>query len=131
MSCSKLVTTRLCVVDSFPILKIVPSWFPGAGFQKKAQDMKKLTEEVRTVAFKHVQKQVVGEFVISENWVIDLSNRPMEPPFALMLRVTLNRVKRNRPQKKPMRYALSLGTCISVCDFFISITLSTMLKSHP
>ncbi|KAF8832757.1 hypothetical protein HHX47_DHR1002000 [Lentinula edodes] len=46
------------LVDSFPILKIVPSWFPGAGFQKKAQDMKKLTEEVRTVAFKHVQKQV-------------------------------------------------------------------------
>ena len=23
-------------VDFFPILKYVPSWFPGAGFQKKA-----------------------------------------------------------------------------------------------
>jgi hypothetical protein len=24
------------LVDLFPILKYVPSWFPGAGFQKKA-----------------------------------------------------------------------------------------------
>ncbi|KAJ3722204.1 cytochrome P450 [Lentinula raphanica] len=46
------------LVDSFPILKIVPSWFPGAGFQRKAQDMKELTEQVRTVAFKYAQAQV-------------------------------------------------------------------------
>ncbi|KAJ3794175.1 cytochrome P450 [Lentinula aff. detonsa] len=46
------------LVDSFPILKIVPSWVPGAGFQRKAQDMKILTEQVRTVAFKYAQTQV-------------------------------------------------------------------------
>ncbi|KAH7874485.1 cytochrome P450 [Lentinula edodes] len=40
------------LVDSFPILKIVPSWFPGAGFQKKAQDMKKLTEEADGTAIR-------------------------------------------------------------------------------
>ncbi|KAJ3752006.1 cytochrome P450 [Lentinula raphanica] len=53
------------LVDSFPILKIVPSWFPGAGFQRKAQDMKELTEQVRTVAFKYAQAQNEGTAIQS------------------------------------------------------------------
>ncbi|KIK56493.1 hypothetical protein GYMLUDRAFT_263604 [Collybiopsis luxurians FD-317 M1] len=47
------------LVDSFPIMKMIPSWFPGAQFQKKALEMRKLTEEVRILAFQHAQKQVM------------------------------------------------------------------------
>ncbi|KAJ4490803.1 cytochrome P450 [Lentinula aciculospora] len=45
------------LVDTLPILKIIPSWFPRAGFQKKAQAMKELTEDVRTLAFQHTQHE--------------------------------------------------------------------------
>ena len=31
------------LVDLFPILKYVPSWFPGAGFQKKAIRVREAT----------------------------------------------------------------------------------------
>ena len=46
-------------VDLFPILKYVPSWFPGAGFQKKAAGWKKLINEMAERPFHHVQEQLV------------------------------------------------------------------------
>ena len=47
-------------VDLFPILVYVPSWFPGAGFQKKAEYWKKLTEDLIEKPFRYVQEQLVG-----------------------------------------------------------------------
>ncbi|KAF9268002.1 cytochrome P450 [Marasmius fiardii PR-910] len=35
------------LVDFLPILKFVPSWFPGAGFKRKAKSWKKYSEELR------------------------------------------------------------------------------------
>ena len=46
-------------VDLFPILKYVPSWFPGAGFQKKAAIWKKFINEMAEKPFRHVQEQLV------------------------------------------------------------------------
>ena len=46
-------------VDFFPLLKYVPSWFPGAGFQRKAARVK---EDINTMAekpFRYVQEQLV------------------------------------------------------------------------
>ena len=46
-------------VDLIPILKYVPSWFPGAGFQRKAA---RLREGINTMAekpFRYVQEQLV------------------------------------------------------------------------
>ena len=46
-------------VDLIPILKYVPSWFPGAGFQKKAA---RWLEGINTMAetpFRYVQEQLV------------------------------------------------------------------------
>ena len=46
-------------VDFLPILKYVPSWFPGAGFQRKAA---RLREGINTMAekpFRYVQEQLV------------------------------------------------------------------------
>jgi hypothetical protein len=47
------------LVDSFPILKYVPSWFPGAGFQKKAARWKEAINTMVEKPFRHVQEQLV------------------------------------------------------------------------
>ena len=46
-------------VDSFPILKHVPSWFPGAGFQKKATRVREATNIMVEKPFCYVQEQLV------------------------------------------------------------------------
>ena len=46
-------------VDLFPILKYVPSWFPGAGFQKKAVRWREVTNAMADKPFRHVQEQLV------------------------------------------------------------------------
>ena len=46
-------------VDMFPILKYVPSWFPGAGFQKKAARWREGVNSMVENPFRHVQKQLV------------------------------------------------------------------------
>jgi hypothetical protein len=48
-------------VDLFPILAYVPSWFPGAGFQKKAAHWRKLNATLVEKPFHYVQEQLVGE----------------------------------------------------------------------
>ena len=49
------------LVDLFPILLYVPSWFPGAGFKKKAAYWRKLTTTLVEKPFRYVQEQLVGE----------------------------------------------------------------------
>jgi len=34
------------LVDQIPLLKYVPAWFPGAGFQRKAEECKRLTKDM-------------------------------------------------------------------------------------
>ena len=46
-------------VDSFPILKYVPSWFPGAGFQKKGELVRDTIYTMAEHPFRHVQEQLV------------------------------------------------------------------------
>ena len=48
-------------VDLFPILKYVPSWFPGAGFQKKAAYWRELNAAVIEKPFRYVEEQLVGD----------------------------------------------------------------------
>ena len=49
------------LVDIFPILKHVPSWFPGAGFQKKAAHWREVNASVVNKPFCHVKEQLVGD----------------------------------------------------------------------
>ena len=49
-------------VDMFPILKYVPSWFPGAGFQKKAARWREGIHIMADKPFCHVQEQLVEVF---------------------------------------------------------------------
>ena len=46
-------------VDLLPILKYVPSWFPGAGFQKKAAGWRDNFNTMAEKPFRHVQEQLV------------------------------------------------------------------------
>ena len=48
-------------VDLFPLLKYVPSWFPGAGFQKKAAHWREVNAALADKPFRHVEEQLVGE----------------------------------------------------------------------
>jgi hypothetical protein len=47
------------LVDLFPILKHVPSWFPGAGFQKKAARWREAAHIMADKPFRQVQEQLV------------------------------------------------------------------------
>ena len=46
-------------VDFLPILKYVPSWFPGAGFQKKAARWREALNTMAETPFVHVKDQLV------------------------------------------------------------------------
>lgn len=47
------------LVDTFPILKYVPSWFPGAGFQRRAKEWKTLADFIFDGPFEALTKSVV------------------------------------------------------------------------
>ena len=55
-------------VDLFPILKYVPSWFPGAGFQKKAAHWRKVNAALSEKPFRYVQEQLVGAIFFFERF---------------------------------------------------------------
>jgi hypothetical protein len=48
-------------VDFFPILKYVPSWVPGAGFQKQATHWRELNASMTGKPFRFVKEQLVGD----------------------------------------------------------------------
>ena len=47
------------LVDLVPILKYVPSWFPGAGFQKKAARWREANNTMAEKPFRHVKEHLV------------------------------------------------------------------------
>jgi hypothetical protein len=48
-------------VDLFPSLKYLPSWFPGAGFQKKAAHWREVNASLSGNPFRYVEDQLVRE----------------------------------------------------------------------
>ncbi|KZP19024.1 cytochrome P450 [Athelia psychrophila] len=48
------------LVDTFPLLKYVPAWVPGAGFQRKTQEWKKLAVELLNSPFDAVKKEIAS-----------------------------------------------------------------------
>ncbi|KAJ7146858.1 cytochrome P450 [Mycena epipterygia] len=46
------------LVDSIPVLKHVPDWFPGAGFKRKAKKWRKLARALQDVPFAEVKRQI-------------------------------------------------------------------------
>ena len=50
------------LVDFLPILKYVPIWFPGAGFQKKAAHWSHINASMKQKPFDYVKDQLVSFF---------------------------------------------------------------------
>ena len=68
-------------VDLFPILRYVPSWFPGAGFQKKAARWREAINTMAEKPFHHVQEQLVYytfPFLVKSLWASFLNNDSSE-----------------------------------------------------
>ena len=47
------------LVDIFPILRYVPSWVPGATFQKEAKIYRQLQEESRQLPYEETIRNIV------------------------------------------------------------------------
>lgn len=48
------------LVDTFPIMKYIPSWFPGAGWKRKANHWRHVNQEVCHGPFDMVKEQIVS-----------------------------------------------------------------------
>ncbi|KAF7364910.1 O-methylsterigmatocystin oxidoreductase [Mycena venus] len=59
------------VVNAFPILKHLPSWMPGAGFQRFAAESRQIVQEMRDVPYNFV-KQNMRDGVDSKSMVAKL-----------------------------------------------------------
>ncbi|KAF8884723.1 cytochrome P450 [Gymnopilus junonius] len=64
------------LVDILPILKYVPEWMPGAGFQKKAKEWKKLARTMIDVPFAAAKKNIAAG--VSPPCVTSLSIEKLE-----------------------------------------------------
>ena len=58
---SKAAVPGAFLVDLFPILEYVPSWFPGAGFQRKAAELRRINATLVEKPFRYVQELLVRE----------------------------------------------------------------------
>jgi hypothetical protein len=50
------------LVNQVPILRYLPTWFPGAGFHKFASKTRELMTQIKEVPFKWTQEQMVSGF---------------------------------------------------------------------
>lgn len=47
------------LVDFIPLLKYVPAWFPGASFQRKAREWRKLARKMIEMPYAQAKKDIV------------------------------------------------------------------------
>ncbi|KAJ7664865.1 cytochrome P450 [Mycena rosella] len=55
---SELIRPGVFLVDVMPILKYIPSWFPGAGFKRQAEMYTKSADEMAEVPLAYVKEQI-------------------------------------------------------------------------
>ncbi|KAJ7705891.1 hypothetical protein B0H14DRAFT_2547878 [Mycena olivaceomarginata] len=60
------------LVDSLPILKYVPSWFPGVGFQRDAEEWSKLSQRLADAPLAETRRQM--ELGITPSFTADSLN---------------------------------------------------------
>lgn len=49
------------LVDTFPLLRYVPAWVPGAGFQRKAKQWRKVSEDMVNKPFIATKQALVSD----------------------------------------------------------------------
>ena len=77
---SELLIPGAFLVDSIPILKYVPEWFPGAKFQTKTTVMRKHAAIIRNTTFAATEELMVCDSSLFLRFLIDdtytFSGRP-------------------------------------------------------
>ena len=73
------------LVDLAPILKYVPSWFPGAGFQRKAAHWRDVNHIMAEKPVGHVKEQLVRVHFLEGSWTCSNNDRYTEKwkPYAI------------------------------------------------
>lgn len=57
---SRFATPGLFLADLIPVLRHIPSWFPGAGFQKEAAITRQRIRDLADLPIKFVEEQIVS-----------------------------------------------------------------------
>lgn len=57
---SESVFPGAAAVNAIPILRYLPSWFPGAGFHRFGKETKVLTDEMQDMPMKFVKESMVS-----------------------------------------------------------------------
>ena len=78
------------LVDMFPILKYVPSWFPGAGFQKKAARWREVTNTMAEKPFRRAQEQLVQVLFFLRPHEASLNNDSTEKRYSYAVRGSIS-----------------------------------------
>lgn len=57
---SEAVMPGKFLVNYFPILRYVPSWFPGAGFKRRSEEVAQMSYKVQHAPFEEAKRDVVS-----------------------------------------------------------------------
>ncbi|KAJ7095645.1 cytochrome P450 [Mycena epipterygia] len=75
------------LVDSIPLLKYVPAWFPGAGFQRRAREWRRLSQGMLEKPFAEA-KQKIAKHPIRDR-LPDFDDEPSLPYVAAVMKESL------------------------------------------
>jgi hypothetical protein len=83
------------LVDSIPLLKYVPAWFPGASFQRKAREWRKLARTMVEMPYAEAKKDIVSEIFVfdDEEYLLTFNRRNLERPISRWFRRAYRRFK--------------------------------------
>ena len=100
-------------VDLFPSLKYLPSWFPGAGFQKTAARWREVNASLSGNPFRYVEDQLVGDHLFTIYWLIYAiilqKNGKAEPSMAVTL---IDRLPHKDDPRRPMEKKLAQDVAV-------------------
>jgi hypothetical protein len=88
------------LVDIIPLLKYVPSWVPGAGFQKEAVRMRSELEKLYDVPYAFVKREMVKPPMNSEKLYLTALHRAPVSPLPLLYLYILRKKWHQRSRKK-------------------------------
>ncbi|KAJ7861095.1 hypothetical protein B0H14DRAFT_2350321 [Mycena olivaceomarginata] len=48
------------LLNAIPVLQYIPTWFPGAGFKREAQEWRKITQQSVALPFEEAKRKMVS-----------------------------------------------------------------------
>ncbi|KAJ7125761.1 cytochrome P450 [Mycena crocata] len=101
------------LVDTIPLLKYVPDWFPGANFKRQAKQWRELTQDLQEVPFAEAQRQIATgtappSFTSVSLGTLEDSNQDEKETQATAIKATAANM-----------YAAGADTTVSVLGTFI------------